>query len=72
MPEVYKNLQSEIRGVMPTIDSQPAFEELDALPLLDTCLKEGLRISCPSRVRLPRTVPAEGWTFKGHHFPPGV
>ncbi|KAF9894959.1 hypothetical protein FE257_004581 [Aspergillus nanangensis] len=72
MPDVYQELQDEVRTVMPFQDSQPAFEELDALPLLDACLKEGLRISCPSRVRLPRTVPAEGWTFKGHRFPPGT
>ncbi|KAE8382393.1 cytochrome P450 [Aspergillus bertholletiae] len=72
MPEIYQKLQDEIRTIMPSINSQPAFDKLDALPLLDACLKEGLRISCPSRVRLPRTVPAEGWTFKGYHFPPGT
>lgn len=71
-PEVYQRLQDEIRTVMTSIDSRPAFEDLDALPFLDACIKEGLRVSCPSRVRLPRTVPAEGWTFKGHYLPPGV
>ncbi|KAG7291092.1 hypothetical protein NEMBOFW57_001102 [Staphylotrichum longicolle] len=48
-PEVYRKLQDEVRTVMPTVDSRPAVEELDALPFLDACIKEGLRISCPSR-----------------------
>ncbi len=71
-PEVYRKLQDEVCTVMPTLDSRPAVEELDALPFLDACIKEGLRISCPSRVRLPRTVPEGGWTFKGQYFPAGV
>lgn len=71
-PEVYRKLQDEVRTVMPTVDSRPAVEELYALPFLDACIKEGLRISCPSRVRLPRTVPEGGWTFKGQYFPAGV
>lgn len=60
MPELYHKLQEEVWTIMPSIESQPAFDKFDTLPLLDACLKEGLRISCPSRVRLPRTVPAEG------------
>ncbi len=71
-PEVYRKLQDEVRTVMPKLDSRPAIQDLDALPFLDACIKEGLRISCPSTVRLPRTVPEGGWTFKGHYFPPGV
>jgi hypothetical protein len=71
-PETYRKLQDEVRTVMPTLDSRPAIEELDALPFLDACIKEGLRISCPSRVRMPRTVPEGGWTFKGQYFPAGV
>lgn len=71
-PELYRRLQAEVRTVIPTRDSKPAFSDLDSLPFLDACIKEGLRISCPSRTRLPRTVPAEGWEFKGHYLPPGV
>lgn len=71
-PKAYRKLQDEVRTVMPTLDCRPAVEELDALPFLDACIKEGLRISCPSRVRLPRTVPKGGWTFKGQYFPAGV
>lgn len=71
-PEVYRRLREEIRTVMPTLDSRPTAEELDSLPLLNACVREGLRISCPSRVRMPRTIPDGGWTFRGHHFPAGV
>lgn len=39
-PEVYQRLQDEIRTVMTSIDSRPAFEDLDALPFLDACIKK--------------------------------
>ncbi|KAJ0417771.1 cytochrome P450 [Aspergillus carlsbadensis] len=55
-PETYKNLQDEIRTVMPSLDSRPTIQALDTLPLLDACLKEGLRISSPVQSRLPREV----------------
>ncbi|KFZ25402.1 hypothetical protein V502_00123 [Pseudogymnoascus sp. VKM F-4520 (FW-2644)] len=71
-PEVYQKLQEEVRTVMPALDSRPPVQELDALPFLDACIREGLRISCPSRTRLPRTVPKGGWKFKGHYLPPGT
>ncbi|OQD83650.1 hypothetical protein PENSOL_c148G04064 [Penicillium solitum] len=68
-PETYKKLQDEIRTVMPTMDSRPTIQVLDTLPFLDACVKEGLRLACPSHTRLPRTVPSDGWYFKGHYFP---
>ncbi|KAL4733478.1 cytochrome P450 [Aspergillus similis] len=46
-PDRYKKLQDEIRTVMPLFDSRPPTQTLDTLPLLDACLKEGLRISSP-------------------------
>ena len=42
------------------------------MPFLGACVREGLRITCPSRVRMPRTVPEAGWAFRGHHYPPKV
>ncbi|SPO07004.1 uncharacterized protein DNG_09698 [Cephalotrichum gorgonifer] len=68
-PDLYQRLQEELRTVMPTLDSRPTMEELDALPFLNACIREGLRVSSPSRFRMPRTVPVGGWTFKGHYFP---
>ena len=71
-PVAYRRLQEEVQAVMPSLDSRPPIQDLDALPFLDACIKEGLRLTCPSRVRLPRSVPEGGWTFKGHYFPPKV
>ena len=71
-PDIYRRLQDEVRTVMPTSDSRPTVPELEALPLLNACVKEGLRVSCPSRTRLPRTVPASGWSFGGHYLPAGA
>jgi hypothetical protein len=71
-PEMYRKLQDEIRTVMPSLDSRPTIQSLDTLPLLDACLKEGLRIASPVQCRLPREVPADGWTYKGRYFPPGA
>ncbi|KAF3010218.1 hypothetical protein E8E15_001657 [Penicillium rubens] len=71
-PETYKKLQDEIRTAMPTMDSRPTIQVLDTLPFLDACVKEGLRLACPSHTRLPRTVPSDGWYFKKHYFPYGT
>lgn len=71
-PDTYKKLQDEIKTVMPFLDSRPTIQALDTLPLLDACLKEGLRISSPVQCRLPREVPANGWNYKGRYFPAGV
>lgn len=71
-PETYRTLQDEIRIVMPEVDSRPSIHDLDKLPLLDACIKEGMRISSPAPIRLPRVVPPGGWTFGGYYFPAGV
>jgi cytochrome P450 len=71
-PETYRKFQDEIRTVMPSLESRPTIQALDTLPLLDGCLKEGLRIASPVQCRLPREVPTDGWTYKGRYFPPGV
>ncbi|EFX00361.1 cytochrome p450 monooxygenase [Grosmannia clavigera kw1407] len=71
-PELFEKLRQEIMTVAPTLDSRPKYSDLDALPFLDACVKEGLRISSPVRGRLPRVVPKEGWTFKGRFFKPGT
>jgi len=71
-PELYRRLQDEVLTVMPAPDSRPTAEELDSLPFLSACIREGLRVTCPSRTRMPRTIPPGGCAFNGHHFPPGV
>ncbi|KAF5711777.1 cytochrome P450 monooxygenase monooxygenase [Fusarium globosum] len=71
-PELYARLRAELKTVMPERDSQPTLKELESLPLLSACIKEGLRIACPPRGRLPRVVPPEGLQCNGVFIPPGT
>ncbi|KAL4946698.1 hypothetical protein BDV06DRAFT_231772 [Aspergillus oleicola] len=41
-------------------------------PYLTATVREGLRLSWANPTRLPRSVPAGGWTFQNHYFPPGT
>ncbi|KUL84954.1 hypothetical protein ZTR_07907 [Talaromyces verruculosus] len=71
-PDVYARLQEELKRVMPNVDSGPSLRQLESLPLLEACIKEGLRLACPPRGRLPRVVPPEGWEVQGIVLPGGV
>ncbi|KAE8371602.1 cytochrome P450 [Aspergillus bertholletiae] len=71
-PDLYTRLQQELLTVMPTLESRPTVMQLESLPLLDACIKEGLRHVCPVRGRLPRVVPPEGWKFGNLYLPPGT
>ena len=46
--------------------------EVVNLPYLNGVVKEALRLTMTISARLPRVVPAEGWTFDGYHFPAGT
>jgi cytochrome P450 len=46
--------------------------ELQSLPYLRGVIREGLRLSMANPSRLPRVVPAPGWTFKGIVLPTGT
>lgn len=65
-PKCYATLQQEITT------ADPSFDDLQALPYLRGVVKEGLRLSLANPSRLPRVVPAQGWTFKKTYFPPGT
>ncbi|KAF5633095.1 cytochrome P450 monooxygenase [Fusarium tjaetaba] len=71
-PDLYARLRAELKTIMPEKDSQPSLKELENLPLLNACIKEGLRITCPPRGRLPRVVPPEGLQCDGVFIPPGT
>ncbi|KAF5581863.1 cytochrome P450 monooxygenase [Fusarium pseudoanthophilum] len=71
-PDLYARLRAELKTIMPDKDSQPTLKELESLPLLSACIKEGLRITCPPRGRLPRVVPPEGLQCNGIFIPPGT
>lgn len=64
-PVCYKKLREEITS------KGPGFDDLQSLPYLRGVVKEGLRLAMANPSRLPRVVPAGGWTFKGTYFPPG-
>ncbi|KAF9871786.1 cytochrome P450 4A10 [Colletotrichum karsti] len=71
-PDLWQQLQDELRPVMETEEASPRIEALAQLPLLNAVLKEGLRVSCPIRGHMPRVVPAKGWNYNGTHFPAGT
>ncbi|EXJ93954.1 hypothetical protein A1O1_02347 [Capronia coronata CBS 617.96] len=65
-PEYYQRTREEV------LAANPGFDDLQSLPYLRGVVKEGLRLSMANPSRLPRVVPASGWTFKGTYFPPGT
>ncbi|KAL3584919.1 hypothetical protein FPOAC2_14700 [Fusarium poae] len=71
-PELYSRLRAELKTVMPEKGSQPTLKQLESLPFLSACIKEGLRITCPPRGRLPRVVPPEGLQCNGVFIPPNT
>ncbi|KIX09072.1 uncharacterized protein Z518_00150 [Rhinocladiella mackenziei CBS 650.93] len=66
-PTVYATLRDELKTA-----GDPRFDDLQSLPYLRGVVKEGLRLSMANPSRLPRVVPAQGWTFKSTHFPAGT
>ncbi|KAK2025530.1 putative cytochrome P450 monooxygenase [Colletotrichum zoysiae] len=71
-PDLYARLRAELKTIMPEKDSQPSLRELESLPFLNACIKEGLRVACPIPGRLPRVVPPEGLNHNGLFIPPGT
>lgn len=65
-PDIYRAAREEI------LQANPAFDDLQSLPRLRNVIKEGLRISMANPSRLPRMVPAQGWTFKSTFLAAGT
>ncbi|TLD33516.1 hypothetical protein PspLS_00244 [Pyricularia sp. CBS 133598] len=59
-PDLWRELQEELRPTMDMFDGRPPVEKLAQLPLLNAVLNEGLRLSCPIRGHMPRVVPTTG------------
>ena len=66
-PDAYQKLRQEVMKAKPSRE-----EDLQSLPYLRGVIQEGLRISMANPTRIPRIVPAGGWTFKNTYFPPGT
>ncbi|ORX98759.1 cytochrome P450 [Clohesyomyces aquaticus] len=70
-PEKMTRLVNEIRGAFTSSDDMK-LEILAALPYLNACMKEALRVYPPVASGLPRLTPAEGSTVCGVYIPPNT
>ena len=71
-PAVYKRAHAELKAAWPSLQTRLSVLELERLHFLDACIKEGLRMSCPAPLRMPRIVGPEGYEYDGHFLPAGV
>ncbi|TAQ84226.1 hypothetical protein B7494_g7460 [Chlorociboria aeruginascens] len=69
-PQIHARLLAELKTVMPTPQSHAPYLELEKLPYLTACIKEGLRYSSPAASRTPRLVPDGGVTLPDGRFIP--
>ncbi|KAI4247989.1 MAG: hypothetical protein LQ352_006029, partial [Teloschistes flavicans] len=69
-PNVQQRLLAELKAVMPTTESKAALADLEKLPYLSACIKEGLRYASPAASRSPRLVPPDGVTLPDGRFIP--
>lgn len=57
-------LNSDLKEVWLDRHTHPKLQELEAIPYLQACVRESLRLATPIRGRLPRLVPPGGKVFK--------
>ena len=69
---VYKRAHDELQSAWPHIEAPPTLLQLEQLPYLDACIKDGLRLSYPAPVKMPRIVNKDGYQYGAHFVPPGV
>ncbi|KAF2006836.1 cytochrome P450 [Amniculicola lignicola CBS 123094] len=70
-PECMKKLLAEIRDSFATVEDI-SMESIAALPYLNACIKEALRLYPPVPVGLPRLTPPDGSTVCGQYIPPNT
>ncbi|OAP56447.1 hypothetical protein AYL99_09626 [Fonsecaea erecta] len=77
--KIRRRLHSDLKEVWHDRDAHPGLRDLEALPYLQACVRESLRLATPIRGRLPRLVPPEGMTvrlpaagWKEYHLPGGT
>lgn len=76
-PRVMKKLQEELdKAAEEKAGDEEVlhfdYEDVKALPYLQACIDEALRLHSTSAIGLPREVPAEGATILGEFFPGGT
>ncbi|KAJ5626406.1 hypothetical protein N7510_002715 [Penicillium lagena] len=69
---VYGRLHAELKRAIPNLSDTAELSNLESLPYLAACVKEGLRFSTPVRSRLPRVTPESGLTYGKHLIPSGT
>jgi cytochrome P450 len=70
-PEPMRRLVTEVRTAFAT-RADMSLEAIAALPYVNACVKEALRIYPPVATGFPRLTPADGSTICGYYVPPGV
>ncbi|KAJ2829267.1 hypothetical protein IWW50_000948 [Coemansia erecta] len=76
-PECYQWVVHEVRTQFPLSDTEAVPEIMYtmakmSLPYLEACLHESMRMMPIIQAMLPRVVPEEGTTIKGHFLPGGT
>jgi len=71
-PATLAKLKQELDMLMPTVNTEVKWRELEQLPFLTAVLKEGLRISSPVLTRLPRISPNEDLKYGSWTIPAGI
>ncbi|OQV04057.1 hypothetical protein CLAIMM_09006 isoform 2 [Cladophialophora immunda] len=70
-PDRAAQLTAEVRGS--SLGDAPLFRDIQRLPYLDACIKEGMRLTTPFAGPLPRLSPSQGGLdIGGTHIPPGT
>ncbi|KAI0199505.1 cytochrome P450 [Astrocystis sublimbata] len=72
IPAVRERLTRELRDEFPSITDKITYDRARSLTYLTAVIKEILRLGNPLPGRLPRTVPAAGYSLHGHLLEPGV
>ncbi|KAK3331479.1 cytochrome P450 [Apodospora peruviana] len=71
VPQTLENLRAELDQAIPDSKEIPAWSELQALPYLGAVIKEGLRLSYGTSVRLPR-IAHQDIKYKDYVIPAGT
>ncbi|OAP60324.1 hypothetical protein AYL99_05326 [Fonsecaea erecta] len=70
-PDRTATLTAEVRGDSSSGDT-PLFKDIQRLPYLDACIKEGMRLTSPFAGPLPRLSPPGGLDIGDTHIPHGT
>lgn len=73
-PTVYKRLIDEIDGATASgsLSQSPQWNEVQALPYFQACLKEAMRVRPAVGLNITRVVPPQGAEIGGKRFPGGT